>query len=73
VGLPDGEWVHAVVVLQSDAAITLDEVRDLSREHIVGYKLPRSLGVVKALPMSGAGNVLKRELRRAHRGEEAAA
>src|SRR5665213_1489746 len=33
---------------------------------IAGYKVPRSFTFVDALPKSGAGKVLKRELRAAH-------
>lgn len=66
IGLPDDQWgerVHAVVVLQPDQTVTLDELKDLSREHIAGYKIPRSLSFVDALPLSAQGKVLKRDLR----------
>ncbi|MGW4034641.1 hypothetical protein ACWEFL_35995 [Streptomyces sp. NPDC004838] len=33
---------------------------------IAGYKAPRSVEFVDALPMSGAGKILKRELRDTH-------
>ena len=66
VGLPDDTWgerVHAVVVLKSGAALDLDELQDFAREQIAGYKIPRSMSVVDALPVSAAGKVLKRDLR----------
>jgi acyl-CoA synthetase (AMP-forming)/AMP-acid ligase II len=66
IGVPDDEWgerVHAVVVLQPSATLELDELREHCKERIAGYKSPRSLEVVDALPVSGAGKVLKRELR----------
>ncbi len=66
VGLPDDTWgerVHAVVVLKSGAALELDELQDFAREQIAGYKIPRSMSVVDALPVSAAGKVLKRDLR----------
>jgi acyl-CoA synthetase (AMP-forming)/AMP-acid ligase II len=66
VGLPDDTWgerVHAVVVLKSGAALELDELQDFAREKIAGYKIPRSMSVVDALPVSAAGKVLKRDLR----------
>ena len=34
------------------------------RERIAGYKTPRSMEFVDALPLSAAGKVLKRELRK---------
>ncbi|MCU1413071.1 MAG: putative 4-coumarate--CoA ligase 2 2 (4-coumaroyl-CoA synthase 2) [Microbacteriaceae bacterium] len=66
IGLPDDKWgerVHAVVVLQPGATLELEDLQMLAREHIAGYKIPRSLSFVDALPMSGAGKVLKRDLR----------
>ena len=69
IGVPDdafGERVHAVVVLQPGAALTGEELTDFCRPHIANYKLPRTTEVVDALPMSGAGKILKRELRSQH-------
>lgn len=66
IGVPDEQWgerVHAVVVTRPGADVTLEEIREFSRPMIAGYKLPRSLDVVSALPISAAGKVLKRELR----------
>ncbi|HQF04415.1 MAG TPA: AMP-dependent synthetase, partial [Phycicoccus sp.] len=76
IGVPDEEWgerVHAVVVRAPDQEVTAEELRDFCREHIGGYKLPRSVEFIDALPISGAGKILKRELRRAHWGEESRA
>jgi acyl-CoA synthetase (AMP-forming)/AMP-acid ligase II len=42
---------------------TEDELMETCREHIGGYKLPRSFEFVDALPKSGAGKILKRTLR----------
>ncbi len=69
IGVADERWgerVHAVVVLAPGAALTLDELQEHARREIAGYKVPRSLEIVSALPMSGAGKILKRELRHAH-------
>ncbi|MUL44928.1 long-chain fatty acid--CoA ligase [Mycobacterium sp. CBMA293] len=66
IGVPDARWgerVHAVVVLQPGAQATEDALREHCRASIAGYKLPRSMEFVPELPMSGAGKVLKRELR----------
>lgn len=67
IGVPDDQWgerVHAVVVLAG--AVSDEELRTFCRSHIAGYKIPRSVEFVDALPMSGAGKILKRELRRKH-------
>lgn len=69
IGVPDDEWgerVHAVVVLQPGASLDIDTLREHCKERIAGYKSPRSLEVIDALPVSGAGKVLKRELRERH-------
>ncbi len=67
IGLPDEKWgerVHAVVVLQPGRTVTLDEIQALAREDIAGYKIPRSISFVDALPLSAQGKVLKYDLRR---------
>ncbi|MDA2945367.1 MAG: long-chain-fatty-acid--CoA ligase [Actinomycetota bacterium] len=64
-----GETVHAEVVPKPGATITEEELIAHCREHIAGYKLPRSVTVRNAddpLPKSGAGKILKRELRAPH-------
>jgi acyl-CoA synthetase (AMP-forming)/AMP-acid ligase II len=67
IGVPDAEWgerVHAVVVLLPGRQATADEIRAHCKALIAGYKSPRSVDFVDALPMSGAGKILKRELRK---------
>ena len=69
IGVPDENWgerVHAVVVLAPGAAVDPKDLRDFCRDHIANYKLPRSVEFVEALPVSGAGKILKRELRERH-------
>ena len=66
VGVPDpvwGERVHAVLVLQPGAELNVEALRDYCRQHIAGYKLPRSVEFRDALPLSGPGKILKRVLR----------
>ena len=45
---------------------TTDEIREHVKELIAGYKAPRSVEFVDTLPLSAAGKILKRELRRPH-------
>jgi long-chain acyl-CoA synthetase len=56
--------VHAVVVLKASAALTIEELSEHCAERIAKYKCPRSLSFIEALPLSGAGKVLKRDLRK---------
>ncbi|MDT5065463.1 MAG: hypothetical protein QOK02_1618 [Mycobacterium sp.] len=67
IGVPDADWgerVHAVVVLLPGQQATADEIRTHCKALIAGYKAPRSVDFVAALPMSGAGKILKRDLRK---------
>jgi long-chain acyl-CoA synthetase len=67
IGVPDERWgerVHAIIVPKPGAGLTADDVVAHCREQIAGYKCPRSIEFRdKPLPLSGAGKVLKRELR----------
>jgi acyl-CoA synthetase (AMP-forming)/AMP-acid ligase II len=66
IGVPDDQWgerVHAVVVPVPGATATEKELYEHVRGLIATYKAPRSVEFVTALPISGAGKVLKRELR----------
>jgi long-chain acyl-CoA synthetase len=66
-GVPDERWgeaVHAVVVRRADADPSPDELVAWCREAIAGYKVPKRIELrAEPLPKSGAGKVLKRELR----------
>jgi long-chain acyl-CoA synthetase len=66
IGIPDPQWgeaVHAVVVKKAGASVTAEQLREHCKALIAGYKCPRSVDFVDALPLSGAGKVLKRTLR----------
>ncbi|NMM84418.1 fatty-acid--CoA ligase [Rhodococcus sp. SRB_17] len=73
VGVQDPKWgerVHAVVVLRPGAQADFDELRAHAKSLVSGYKAPRSIQFVDALPLSAAGKVLKRDLRdAAERGD----
>jgi fatty-acyl-CoA synthase/long-chain acyl-CoA synthetase len=65
-GVPDEQWgerVHAVVVVRPGQAVQADELIGFAREHLAGYKVPRSVAFAAELPHTGSGKVLKRELR----------
>ncbi len=67
VGIPDDKWgeaVHAEVVPKPGMTITGDELIAHCRTLIGGYKVPRSINVrTEPLPKSGAGKILKKDLR----------
>ena len=67
IGIPDaamGEAVHAAIVLKPGASVSQDELYAHCKTLIAGYKCPRSVEFREALPVSGAGKVLKTELRK---------
>jgi long-chain acyl-CoA synthetase len=67
IGVPDEQWgerVHAIIVAKPGVTLTADDVMTHCRDQIAGYKCPKSVDFrATALPLSGAGKVLKRELR----------
>ena len=65
-GIPSEEWgegVHATVTLYEGASATDDELMAFCREHLAGYKVPRSFDRIDEIPRSASGKVLKKELR----------
>jgi 2,3-dihydroxybenzoate-AMP ligase len=68
VAMPDpvfGERACAFVILADDGTLTLEEVKAfLLTRQIAKFKMPERLELVSNLPLSPAGKVLRRELRR---------
>jgi acyl-CoA synthetase (AMP-forming)/AMP-acid ligase II len=65
-GIPSEEWgelVHATIVLAPGASLTDADVMAYAREHLAGYKVPRSISFTDELPRTGSGKLLKRQLR----------
>jgi acyl-CoA synthetase (AMP-forming)/AMP-acid ligase II len=66
IGLPDAKWgekVTAVIVQAPGVTVTADEVIAHCRSLIAGYKVPKEVKFVEALPMTATGKVLKRAVR----------
>ena len=59
-----GDVMKAVVVRKPGANPTPAELIGWARERIAGYKLPKSVDFVDALPRNPTGKILKRELRK---------
>ena len=68
IGVPDETWgerVHAVVRLKPGTSATDRDLIAACHTRIANYKCPRSVTIQPdPLPMSGAGKILKAELRR---------
>jgi long-chain acyl-CoA synthetase len=67
IAIPNEKWgeaVHAIVVPRAGQSISGEEIIAYCRQHIAGYKCPRTVEIRQdPLPISGAGKILKRELR----------
>ena len=65
-GIPDdeyGEAIHAVVQPQPGVTITQEQVRAFLREHVSGFKVPKSVDFSAELPREDSGKIFKRKLR----------
>jgi acyl-CoA synthetase (AMP-forming)/AMP-acid ligase II len=63
IGVPDDEWgeqVKAVVVLGEGETATAEEIIAYCRQHLAGYKVPRTVDFVTDLPKTDTGKVLKK-------------
>ncbi len=68
IGLPDPRWierVHAIVVLRPGEAATAEEIRSFCKQHLAGYKVPKSVEITASLPKNATGKILKKTLREA--------
>ena len=68
IGVPDAQWgerVHAIVRTKPGSSPTQDGLIAHCRTLIAGYKCPRSVSFRdEPLPLSGAGKILKADLRK---------
>ncbi len=68
IGVPDDKWgekVHAIVHLKDGAEADADAIIGHCHNLIAGFKCPRSVDFrEQPLPLSGAGKILKTELRK---------
>jgi long-chain acyl-CoA synthetase len=66
VGIPDpyrGETIKAFVVLKPGETLTGEEVIKYCAEKLAKYKVPKTVDFMTALPKSGVGKILRKELR----------
>jgi len=66
IGVPSAQWgeeVKAVVVRKAGVDVTAETLVDFCKGKLGGYKRPRSVDFVEALPRNPSGKVLKKELR----------
>ena len=66
IGLPDPKWGEvgkACVVLKPNQIASEEDLLNFMTERLAKYKVPKSVALMGALPISAAGKILKRELR----------
>lgn len=66
IGVPDERWgeaVKAVIVPKPNAPRDADSIIAWARQRIGGFKVPKSVNFVDALPRNATGKVLRRALR----------
>ncbi|TDN59176.1 long-chain-fatty-acid--CoA ligase [Paraburkholderia sp. BL10I2N1] len=69
IGVPNDRWgeaVKAVAVRSSESTVTEAELIEHCRRLIAGYKCPKSIDFVDALPRLTSGKISKVELRRSY-------
>jgi long-chain acyl-CoA synthetase len=69
IGIPSKEWgeaVHAVVVLGAAEGVAEADIIAHCKRRIAAYKCPKTVEFCTALPISGAGKILKAKLREPH-------
>ncbi len=65
IGVPDARWGEvgaACVVLEPTATLTSRQIRAHCRARLAGYKVPKHVAMVEALPRNASGKVLKHGL-----------
>ena len=70
IGVPDPYWVervHAVICLKPGCTCTADDVKAFCKQHLAGFKAPKSVAFVAALPKTATGKILKKDLREMYR------
>jgi acyl-CoA synthetase (AMP-forming)/AMP-acid ligase II len=73
VGIPDEEWgeaIHAEVVLKQNQELDADVLKVHIRDQLGGYKTPKSVAFVPELPLSVAGKVLRKDVRKKYWTDE---
>jgi len=66
IGVPDERWgeaVKALVIPQPGSEISARDITAYARQHMAGFKCPKSVDFVDSIPRNPSGKILKKVLR----------
>ena len=66
IGVPDDKWGEvgkAMVVKSPDVEVTEADILAFAREHLAGFKIPKSVDFIEVIPRNPTGKMLKKDLR----------
>jgi len=66
IGIPDEKWgeaVKAIIVPKEGTSPTPEAIIAWAKERIAGYKCPKSVDTIDALPRNPSGKILRKDLR----------
>ena len=66
IAVPDDTWGEvpkAIIALRPGAVAQESELMDICRQHLAGFKVPKSVEFVDSLPKGGTGKILMKVLR----------
>ena len=66
IGVPDDTWgeaVKACIVPKPGMEVDIASVIDWTKERLAGFKVPKSIDVIEAMPRNASGKILRKDLR----------
>lgn len=66
VGIPDPKWgeaVAAVLTLAPGREVSMEQLEEYLRQHLAGFKVPRTIVVAPSLPKTSVGKLQRADLR----------